>query len=136
MGLSPPEYQTASVCTASVSPEIIDKVEFLAPACSPPVALVAPTGDEETVSNETMGVVISGTYGPHPYGQYPGIPRPPAWPMAIAERITTNIAIVNVRMPTSPEKGPHRFNAVGLPVPDLRGLTAIRGFYGCVFLHE
>jgi hypothetical protein len=40
---------------------MIASVEFRAPASSPPVALVAPTGEDETVSNATLGVVISGT---------------------------------------------------------------------------
>jgi hypothetical protein len=52
-----------------VSAGIIDIVEFRAPACSPAVALLAPTGEDETVSNATLGVVTNGTYGPHPYGQ-------------------------------------------------------------------
>jgi hypothetical protein len=68
-GLPPPEYQTTSVCTESVSAGIIDIVEFRAPACNPVVALLAPTGEDETVSNATLGVVTNGTYGPHPYGQ-------------------------------------------------------------------
>jgi hypothetical protein len=33
------------------------------------VALVAPTGFGETVCREIIGVVISGTYGPHPERQ-------------------------------------------------------------------
>src|SRR6266404_5909073 len=59
-GLPPPEYQTTTVWTASVFPGVSARVEFRAPACSPPVALLAPTGEEETVSNATLGVEISG----------------------------------------------------------------------------
>src|ERR1700751_1734760 len=72
-GLPPPEYHTTCVCTASGFPSTIDSVELRAPACNPPVAFEAPTGDGDTVSNPTFGVVMSGTYGPQLYGQYPAI---------------------------------------------------------------
>jgi hypothetical protein len=60
-GFPPPEYQTTWVCTASGLLSIIERVELRAPACSPPVALLAPTGEDETVSKPTLGVVMSGT---------------------------------------------------------------------------
>jgi hypothetical protein len=39
----------------------MESVEFLAPAINPVVAVVAPTGEGETVCRETLGVVTSGT---------------------------------------------------------------------------
>jgi hypothetical protein len=59
-GLPPPEYHTTWVCTASGFPSTIDNVELRAPACIPPVALLAPAADGDTVSNLTLGVLISG----------------------------------------------------------------------------
>jgi hypothetical protein len=44
----------------------VSRVEFLAPAFKPVVALLAPTGEGETVWRETMGVVTSGTKGAQP----------------------------------------------------------------------
>src|SRR4030095_1876650 len=79
---------------------MMDKVEFLAPACRPPVALLAPTGEGETVSNPTLGVEISGTYGPQ-LVHNPGTPRAPTWPTARVEARTTRIPIVRTRIPTS-----------------------------------
>jgi hypothetical protein len=41
-------------------------VELVAPAVNPPVALVAPTGDDDTVWKEIMGVLTRGTNGAQP----------------------------------------------------------------------
>jgi hypothetical protein len=60
-GAPPPEYHTGCVYTELGEFEIWDKVELVAPATSPPVALVAPTGAVETLCSDSIGVVISGT---------------------------------------------------------------------------
>jgi hypothetical protein len=52
-----------------VDPSICERVLFVAPAINPVVALLAPTGFGETCWKETIGVLNSGTNGPHPYTQ-------------------------------------------------------------------
>jgi hypothetical protein len=68
-GLPPPEYHTTCVWTASGFPSTIDSVELRAPACIPPVALLAPAPEGDTVSNLMLGVEISGMYGPQLFEQ-------------------------------------------------------------------
>src|SRR5437667_8242586 len=71
MGVVPPEYQTGWVYSALTLLVIISSVEFRAPACSPAVALLAPTGDVVgTDCREISGVVNMGTSGPYPYPAY------------------------------------------------------------------
>jgi hypothetical protein len=48
-----------------LDPSICESVEFVAPAMSPVVALLAPTGFGEYCCMETSGVVTSGIYGPY-----------------------------------------------------------------------
>src|SRR5579885_3246562 len=118
-GLPPPETQTDCVWTASVLPDSICSVEFRAPACSPPVALEAPTGFGDTVSSEIIGVVTRGTYGPQLYEQYPGTPRTPAWARASAGIIRTTEARASLRILPPGKSYPGKIGAGGVPV--LRG---------------
>ena len=56
-------YHTGSVYEVLLAGVMIERVEFVAPAFNPKVALLAPAGEGEKDCNVRLGVVITGMNG-------------------------------------------------------------------------
>jgi hypothetical protein len=62
-GRSPGLYQVSVANGLFAGSETLERVEFVAPATFPAVALLAPTADIGAASSDTEGVRIRGTFG-------------------------------------------------------------------------